>query len=188
MTPKLFNALPKNTGATSAFKYESISNNLSLEEVKMYIEALDTRRHETPTQKAIKGIFNYPNLKQADISNKVGASVELIKRAFQLERIASKPLMLDLLAGKSYILLSGKNTTSIPSIIKDIQLREDQTVDPEEEKEPNEDAKEYAIAFQAHELLVQQLKLQGFFSNENLASFLDHAANVYRSKLEPNNG
>lgn len=70
-------------------KVERLDNNLSLDEVRKLVESTEKRRHQSPTQLAIKGYRLYKEIKitQANVVERVGCSLANLKHVISLEAL-----------------------------------------------------------------------------------------------------
>lgn len=68
-------------------KIERLSNNMKLDEVAKLVESTEMRRHQSPTQLAIKGyrLYKEGNLTQAAVTGRVGCSLANLKHVISLE-------------------------------------------------------------------------------------------------------
>lgn len=68
-------------------KINRLQNNLKLEEVTNLVNSTEMRRHQSPTQLAIKGyrLYKLGNLTQKDIPSRVGCSLTNLKAVIALE-------------------------------------------------------------------------------------------------------
>lgn len=68
-------------------KINRLQNNLKLEEVTNLVNSTEMRRHQSPTQLAIKGyrLYKLGNLTQKDIPSRVGCSLTNLKAVITLE-------------------------------------------------------------------------------------------------------
>lgn len=70
-------------------KVERLANNLTMEEVLALVMSSEIRRHQSPTQLAIKGfrLYKSSNVTQADVVVKVGCSLANLKHVIALEAL-----------------------------------------------------------------------------------------------------
>ena len=108
-------------------KCEDLPRNLTLDEVRNRVISSEIRRHETPTQLAVKAYYYYKsnkNCTQKDAAKKFGVPCARISEVSSIVKAGREDLVRLLGEGKSVILDDNSFTTSIQNVYRQVKAIE----------------------------------------------------------------
>ena len=112
----------KQLGITT-IKVDTLGNNLTLDEVRDLVNSTEIRRHQTPTQLAIKAyrLYTSKSVKQAEAVKMIGCSLTNLKYVVELEKLGRLDIIELLESGRKYNVSTDsrytKPTDSLSAII-----------------------------------------------------------------------
>lgn len=128
----------------STIKINRLSNNMTITEVKEIINSTETRRHQTPTQLAIKAYKLYTGgMKRAKAVNSTGCSNTNLKYVINIINLGREDIINLLTDGYKYNVSNDarfvKMTDSLSAIVRKVKLEVEQAKEKSEEYSDDED-------------------------------------------------
>lgn len=89
---------------SDSIKVQRLSNNMTLDEIVKLVNSTEMRRHQSPTQLAIKGyrLYKTGNYTQKEVTDRVGCSLANLKHVVSLESLGRLDIIELLEAGGKY--------------------------------------------------------------------------------------
>lgn len=87
-----------------SIKIQRLSNNMTLDDIAKLVNSTEMRRHQSPTQLAIKGyrLYKIGKLTQKEVTDRIGCSLANLKHVISLESLGRLDIIELLEAGSKY--------------------------------------------------------------------------------------